>query len=108
MSFINVIIIACSLAAIVVAFVIILCLCDCYMTPNQAAHIIFTYDIILDQVYQLSDSIFDGLFCCCRTIDRRIIPRDEPIPIREIELPQMVLINNPCGQVELGAPCKTE
>lgn len=108
MSFINALIIACSLIAIIIAFVILLCLKDCYITPNQAAHIIFTYDTILNQVHDFGDNLLDAMFCCCRTIDRRIIPRDEPIPIREIELTEMVLVSNPCGQLELGEPCKTE
>ncbi len=108
MSFINALVIACSLIAIIIAFVILLCLKDCYITPNQAAHIIFTYDTILNQVYEIGDSLLDAMFCCCRTINHRVIPREEPIPIREIELTQLVIVRNPSGEPELGTPCKVK
>ena len=110
MSLIDSVIIVLSIVCIALALTVIICLCDKCMNldPDTQACIIFAVDWFVNQVQELGENIFNNIFCCCRTINRTVIPEDEPIPIREIELTQMVLINNPCGQVELGAPCKTE
>lgn len=108
MSFINAVIIASTIICIVIALTILICLCDCCMGSSQQADLILTYDIFMDQVYKIGDYIFNVVFCCCRTIDRTIIPEDDPIPIREIELTEMVLVSNPIGDLELGSPSKPE
>ena len=108
MSFINAVIIASTIICIVIAFTILLCLCDCCMSSSQQSHIILTYDIFMNQVYVVGDYIFNIVFCCCRTINRTVIPREDPIPIREIELTEMVIVSNPLGAIELGSPSKTE
>ncbi len=104
MLFINYVIIAGTIVLIVVAFILLLCLCESYMTPNRASHVIFTYDMILNEVYNVVDSIFN--IVCCSRINRTVIPRDEPIC--EIELTEIVLVSNPHGEIELGSPSKIE
>lgn len=110
MSLIDSVIIVLSIVCIALALTVIICLCDKCMNldPDTQACIIFAVDWFVNQVQELGENIFNNIFCCCRTINRTVIPGHEPIPIREIELTEMVIVSNPLGDFELGSPSEPE
>ena len=127
MSFINAVVISISIVCISVAFIILICVFDCFIDPYYAAQLIITFDMFMNKLYECADSTINVICCCCISDNRTIIPgpvlgtvpnavtgpvtgpvTNRPPPIREIELTQIVIVENPEGIISVGRPCNVE